>query len=50
VRVDWLPTLLNSNSIESLRELDYRLSFEADEWGESREYLTRMKVQMRCGH
>ncbi|MBX9580811.1 MAG: hypothetical protein K2X87_10935 [Gemmataceae bacterium] len=33
----------------ALRELDYRLNFEADEWGESREYLPVMRFQMRFG-
>lgn len=32
-----------------LQELDYRLRYEADEWGESREYLPVLRVQMRFG-
>lgn len=31
----------------ALRELDYRLTYEADEWGESRDYLPTIRVQMR---
>lgn len=31
------------------REIDYRLRFEADEWGESREYFAAMKLQVRFG-
>ena len=33
----------------ALREIDYRLSVEPDEWGESREFLEHIRVQMRCG-
>lgn len=32
-----------------MREIDYRLKYEADEWGESRDYLPAMKLQMRFG-
>jgi hypothetical protein len=33
----------------ALRELNYRLTIEANEWGESRELLSELNVQMRCG-
>jgi hypothetical protein len=33
----------------ALRELNYRLAYEANEWGESRELLRELNVQMRCG-
>ena len=33
----------------ALREIDYRLTFEADEWGENREFLETLNLQMRCG-
>lgn len=32
-----------------LKELDYRLTREADEWGESREVLPVLKLQIRFG-
>ena len=32
-----------------LRELDYRLSREPDEWGESREFLPAVGLQVRFG-
>ncbi len=32
-----------------LRELDYRLSREPDEWGEGREFLPVMNLQVRFG-
>ena len=38
---------LTSEYLATLKELDYRLEFESDEWGESREYLDGMSVQMR---
>jgi hypothetical protein len=33
----------------ALLELNYRLTYEANEWGESRELLHELNVQMRCG-
>jgi hypothetical protein len=33
----------------ALRELNYRLTTEANDWGESRELLHELNVQMRCG-
>jgi hypothetical protein len=33
----------------ALREINFRLTVEPHEWGESREYLPYMRVQMRCG-
>jgi hypothetical protein len=32
-----------------MREIDYRLKYEADEWGESRDDLPVMKLQVRFG-
>ena len=32
-----------------MREIDFRLTIEPHEWGESREYLEYLRVQMRCG-
>lgn len=32
-----------------LKELDYRLTCEADEWGESRDYLPVIDFQLRFG-
>ena len=31
----------------ALRELDYRLTYEAGEWGEGRDYLPDLRVRMR---
>ena len=33
----------------AVREIDFRLTVEPHEWGESREYLPYLRVQMRCG-
>src|SRR5947208_2446491 len=33
----------------ALREIEYRLSVEPEDWGESRERLVHLRVQMRCG-
>ncbi len=33
----------------ALREIDFRLSVEPGEWGESREWLEFLQVQLRCG-
>lgn len=32
-----------------LKELDYRLTREPDEWGESREFLPALQLQIRFG-
>lgn len=33
----------------AMREITFRLTVEPHEWGESREYLPFMRVQLRCG-
>jgi hypothetical protein len=35
--------------LAGLREMNYRLEFEADEWGESRERIETMRLEMRVG-
>ena len=40
---------LQSEYLATLHELNFRLSYEADEWGESRETLSAMGLEMRCG-
>ena len=35
--------------LKNLKELKYRLSVEPDEWGESREYLPVLQLEMRFG-
>jgi hypothetical protein len=37
------------NYLAALKELDFRLSEDADEWGESRETLEALDIEMRCG-
>lgn len=47
---EWaLKQSLRDEFRKALAEIDYRLRFEADEWGESREVLQHLAVQMRCG-
>lgn len=41
---DLLPDFL-----AALKEIDFRLTVEPDDWGESREYLPELRVRMRCG-
>lgn len=49
--VDWrnwaVDHGLKSDYVATLKELDYRLAFEADDWGESREYYAELELQMR---
>lgn len=33
----------------ALKEIEFRLTVEPHEWGESRDYLPVMRVQLRCG-
>lgn len=40
---------LLSEYVAALKEIEFRLTVEPHEWGESREYLPVMRVQMRCG-
>jgi hypothetical protein len=35
--------------VANLKELDYRLTCEADDWGESREYLPVLDLEIRFG-
>ena len=34
--------------IAALKEIDYRLRYEAQEWGEGREWLAELGIRMRC--
>jgi hypothetical protein len=40
---------LLSEYIAALKEIEFRLTVEPADWGESREYLADLRVQMRCG-
>ena len=40
---------LRDEFLAALREVNYRLTYEADEWGESREIFQELSIQMRCG-
>lgn len=35
--------------LAALREIEFRLTVEPHEWGESREYLQHLRLQVRCG-
>ena len=35
--------------LAAIDEIDFRLRVEPHEWGESREYLPFMRMQLRCG-
>ncbi|WP_439630805.1 hypothetical protein [Gemmata sp.] len=43
-RDGWAPELL-----AAVKELGYRLTVEPDEWGESREYLPVLQLEVRFG-
>jgi hypothetical protein len=51
IREDAWATLngLREEFRAALRELNFRLTCEANEWGESREHLPKLNIQMRCG-
>lgn len=52
LRVETLWAIASGRAAEfaaALREIEFRLTVEPHEWGESREYLPVMRVQMRCG-
>ena len=40
---------LRSEYVAALKEIDFRLKFEAHEWGEGRELLAELGIRMRCG-
>lgn len=40
---------LRSEFGAALREINFRLTVEPHEWGESREFLPYMRLQLRCG-
>ena len=40
---------LLSEFAAAVREIDFRLTVEPHEWGESREFLKHLRVQLRCG-
>ena len=35
--------------VAALKEIEFRLTVEPQDWGESREYLPELRIQMRCG-
>ncbi len=46
---EWAETNgLLSEFAAAMREIDFRLKIEPQEWGESREYLPVVRVQIRC--
>lgn len=48
--LEWaIPNGLASEFVAAVREIDFRLTVEPRDWGESREWLPIMRVQMRCG-
>ena len=40
---------LAAEFVAALKEIEFRLTVEPNDWGESRERLAVMRVQMRCG-
>lgn len=35
--------------LAAMKEIEFRLTVEPHEWGESREHLDHLRVQLRCG-
>ena len=40
---------LDADYVAALKEIEFRLTVEPQDWGESREYVSVIRVQMRCG-
>lgn len=40
---------LDAEYVAALKEIEFRLTVEPHEWGESREFLNHLRVQNRCG-
>ena len=40
---------LDAEYVAALKEIEFRLTVEPHDWGESRDYLPYVRVQMRCG-
>ena len=40
---------LAAEFVAALKEIEFRLTVEPNDWGESREWLPALRVQMRCG-
>lgn len=40
---------LKKEFLASLKEIEFRLKFEPDDWGEGREFLPKLQIHMRCG-
>jgi hypothetical protein len=40
---------LAAEFVAALKEIEFRLTIEPNDWGESRERLPALRIQMRCG-
>jgi hypothetical protein len=40
---------LATEFVAALKEIEFRLTVEPNDWGESRERLPALRIQMRCG-
>lgn len=48
-RRGWGAGGLFDEYLAALKEIEFRLTVEPHEWGESREHLDHLRVQLRCG-
>jgi hypothetical protein len=50
VEAEWARSSgLFDEYLAALKEIEFRLTVEPSDWGESREWLPGLRVQLRCG-